>query len=213
MKTDELIDALATGAGPVDPRAPSRRMLLAAVAGVLLAAPPMVARLGLNPDLAQAAGSPMFWVKLAFVVSAAAAAFAAALALGRPGVSARRAGFALVTPLAALWLLAAAVLIASAPGERAALLLDETWRACPLNIAMLSAPAPALALWAMRGLAPTRLRLAGAAAGLLAGTIGATVYTLHCPELAAPFIATWYVLGMLIPAAVGAAVGWWLLRW
>ena len=38
-------------------------------------------------------------------------------------------------------------------------------------------------LWAMKGLAPTRLALAGAAAGLLAGAVGAVVYTLHCPEM------------------------------
>jgi hypothetical protein len=40
---------------------------------------------------------------------------------------------------------------------------------------------------AMRGLAPTRLALAGTAAGRLAGTIGAPVYCLHYPELGAPY--------------------------
>jgi hypothetical protein len=39
------------------------------------------------------------------------------------------------------------------------------------------------------------------------------VYTLHCPELAAPFLGLWYVLGMLLPALAGAALGPWLLRW
>jgi hypothetical protein len=39
------------------------------------------------------------------------------------------------------------------------------------------------------------------------------VYALHCPELAAPFLAVWYVLGMAIPVLVGAALGRWLLRW
>jgi hypothetical protein len=212
MKTDELIAALAAGAEPVDPRAPSRRMLLAAVAGALLAAPLMVGQLGLNPHLAQAA-------ECADVLGQAGlrrfgrGGVRVALALGRPGVPPQRAGLALAIPFAAIWLLAAAVLVASGPEERAALLLGDTWRACPLNIAMLSAPALALALWALRGLAPTRPRLAGAAAGLLAGALGATVYTLHCPELAAPFIGTWYVLGMLIPVAAGAALGRRLLRW
>ena len=65
----------------------------------------------------------------------------------------------------------------------------------------------------MKGLAPTRLRLAGAAAGFAAGAIGALVYTLHCPELDAPFLAVWYVSGMLIPTVVGAFVGPRLLRW
>ena len=63
------------------------------------------------------------------------------------------------------------------------------------------------------GLAPTRLRLAGAAAGLLSGAVGALVYSLHCPELAAPFLGFWYLLGMLIPTAAGALLGPRLLRW
>jgi hypothetical protein len=66
---------------------------------------------------------------------------------------------------------------------------------------------------ALRSLAPTRLRLAGTAAGLAAGAVGASVYQLHCPELAAPFLGTWYVLGILAPAALGALIGPRLLRW
>ena len=58
-----------------------------------------------------------------------------------------------------------------------------------------------------------RLRLAGAAVGLLAGALGALVYLLHCPEFEAPFLAVWYVLGMSIPAAVGALAGPSVLRW
>jgi hypothetical protein len=66
---------------------------------------------------------------------------------------------------------------------------------------------------AIRGLAPVRLRLAGAAAGLTAGGLAAAIYSLHCPESAAPFVAIWYTLGILLPAAVGAVAGPRLLRW
>jgi pimeloyl-ACP methyl ester carboxylesterase len=55
--------------------------------------------------------------------------------------------------------------------------------------------------------------IAGAAAGFAAGAAGALVYTLHCPEMTAPFLGIWYVLGMLIPTAVGAELGPSLLRW
>jgi hypothetical protein len=65
----------------------------------------------------------------------------------------------------------------------------------------------------MKGLAPTRLRLAGAAAGFVAGATGTLVYCVHCPEMAAPFLGFWYVLGMLIPTTVGALLGNRLLRW
>jgi hypothetical protein len=36
---------------------------------------------------------------------------------------------------------------------------------------------------------------------------------LHCPELGAPFIAVWYVIGMFIPALAGALLGPRVLRW
>jgi hypothetical protein len=54
---------------------------------------------------------------------------------------------------------------------------------------VVSLPMFAALLWALKGLAPTRPALAGAAAGALAGGAGAMVYALHCPELAAPYIA------------------------
>ena len=66
---------------------------------------------------------------------------------------------------------------------------------------------------ALRGLAPTRLRAAGMVAGGLAGAAAALVYAVHCNEMALPFLAVWYVLGMFVPAALGAAAGPRFLRW
>lgn len=60
---------------------------------------------------------------------------------------------------------------------------------------------------AVGGLAPTRLRLAGASAGLLAGATATVAYCLHCLEMGVPFWAVWYVLGMAIPTAAGALLG------
>jgi hypothetical protein len=62
-------------------------------------------------------------------------------------------------------------------------------------------------------MAPTRLGLSGAASGLLAGAMGAAVYALHCPEMEPVFLGAWYLLGMLVPAGLGALVGRWMLRW
>ena len=112
-----------------------------------------------------------------------------------------------------MWALAAFALIDAQPSGRAALVFGQTWKTCPFDIALLSLPAFGAMLWAMKGLAPTRLRLAGAAAGLASGALAAIVYTLHCPEEAAPFVGTWYVIGMLIPAAAGALIGPRVLRW
>jgi hypothetical protein len=43
--------------------------------------------------------------------------------------------------------------------------------------------------------------------------VGAAVYALHCPELAAPFLAVWYLAGIALPVLAGAAVGRLVLRW
>jgi len=47
----------------------------------------------------------------------------------------------------------------------------------------------------------------------LAGGVGASVYGLHCPEMTAAFVVTWYSLGVAACAAVGALLGPRLLRW
>jgi hypothetical protein len=213
MKTDELVTLLATGAGAVDPRAPVRRCAVAVAAGVLVAAAIMAAWLGVRASLVQDVAEPMLWVKFAFVASIAAGGWMAALRLGRPGASLAGVPAALIAPLAAIWVLAAVALYGADPAQRAVLVFGQTWRACPLNIAVLAVPVFVAALWGMKGFAPTRLGRAGAAAGLFAGATGAVVYTFHCPELAAPFLGLWYVLGMLIPTVLGALVGPLVLRW
>jgi hypothetical protein len=213
VNTDDLVTMLATGAGPADRGAPARRYAAAVTLGVAGAAALMLALLGLNPELARYTSLPMFWVKLAFPALLVLAGLAAASRLARPGASLARVPAALAAPAIAMWVLAGIALVSAAPGERVPLLLGSTWTACPFNIAVLSVPAFIAVLWAMKGLAPTQLRLAGASAGLLAGALGALVYALHCPELAAPFLGVWYVFGMLIPAALGALVGPRILRW
>lgn len=213
MNTDQLIAALAAQAGAVDPRLPVRRLAIAAAAGALAALPLTIWLLGINPEIAADVRTPMFWVKLGFVAAVAAASWHWLRRLAQPGASSRRAAQAVAVPIVALWLLALAVLGLAPAGERAALVLGTSWLACPFSIALVSLPALVITLAAARSLAPTRLTQAGAAAGLLAGALGALAYLLHCPELEAPFIAIWYVLGMLIPAIAGAALGRAVLRW
>ena len=213
MRTDELVTMLAAGAGAVEAGATARRYTAALGWGAFGATLLMAIVLGVRPDLAEAARLPMFWVKLAFPASVAAGALYAAARLSQPGVQLARVPAALAAPVLAMWLLAALVLATAAAGEREELIFGGSWSACPLFIALLSLPVFAAALWAMKGLAPTRLALSGAAAGLLAGSVGALIYALYCTEMAAPFLALWYLLGMLIPTAAGAAIGPRLLRW
>jgi len=213
MRTDELVDLLAKGEVAVDPGASLRRASVAFAGAVVVSAVLMVWQLGVLPVLGEYLREPMFWVKAGFAVVLSVAAIAAALRLARPGAKLGAVAAALAAPFVALWLLAAFSLLRAAPAERGSLLFGETWAECPFYITLLAAPVFVGALWAMKGFAPTRLRLAGAAAGLAAGATGAAVYSLHCPELAAPFLGTWYVIGVLIPTAAGALIGPRVLRW
>jgi hypothetical protein len=155
----------------------------------------------------------MFWLKIVFPACLVLAAAVAVQRLGHPGMRLGRVAIGVVAPLAVIWLMSAIVLINAAPEGRSALIWGATWKECPLSIAALSVPALLAAFWAVRQLAPTCARLAGAAAGLFAGAAGALVYALHCPEMEAPFLGVWYVVGMLIPTAAGAMLGPRWLRW
>ena len=213
MKTDALIAMLATGVVPVAPDAARKRFQTALVWGLAGAMVIMVLVFGVRRDLADAVRLPMFWLKLAFPLALAVPALVLSARLSHPGVRLGAQQYALVLPWLLLTALAAWVLLRAAPDERVALVMGKTWASCAFNIALISLPALASVLWAMKGLAPTRPALAGACGGLLSAALGALVYALHCPEMQAPFLAVWYVLGMLIPTAAGALIGAKLLRW
>ncbi len=213
MKTEDLISLLASRVEAVDPRRPMRRLLTSWAAGVLVSVVLMAALLRVNAGLAGEMLLGMFWVRAVYCASLALIALAALHRLGRPGARLGFVAAALVLPVLAMEVLAALDLLKSPARDRLALIVGHTALVCPWLITLLAAPLFVSLIWSTRGAAPTQLRRAGAAAGLAAGAAGALVYTLHCPELAAPFLAAWYLLGMLIPAAIGACLGPRLLHW
>ena len=213
MKTDDLIAMLATGAGAVDSGTTRRRFILALGFGGFGALLLMAVLMGVRSDLPRMALEPMFWTKLAYCAALAGAALVLAARMARPGARATGRALALAVPLLIMWLLAAAALYATADAERGALVFGTTWQVCPFSIAFLSLPLLAALLWAFKGMAPTRPALAGATAGFLSGATAALIYSLHCPELGAPFLGIWYPLGMLLPAAAGMILGSRMLRW
>lgn len=213
MKTDDLITLLATGVEAVEPHVAERRYAKAIGVGMAGAAMLMVMLLHVRADLAEAALSSMFWVKLGFVGSLLMAGAFASVRLSRPGARVDSVPVFVLLPIFAMWVLAAVALFSVEADQRMALVLGKTWNYCPFLIAMLSLPVFVAVIWAMKGLAPTKPRQAGFSAGLLSGATAALVYCLHCPESSAPFIGLWYTLGILIPAIFGASLGRWLLRW
>lgn len=213
MKTDDLVALLSTGLEPVQTGALRQRLqwaLFGGVAGGLLV---MLSLYGLRKDIGAAMWLPMFWIKLAFPLTVALPALVLTARLGHPGMRAGRVWLALPLPWMALSALALLALFNAAPEARESLVLGSTWTSCVFNIALVSLPSFVGLLWAMKGLAPTRPALAGACAGLVAASLGTMVYALHCPEMQAPFLAVWYVLGMLLPTVAGALLGTKILRW
>lgn len=213
MKTEDLVRLLAADTLPVARRTAPRRVALSLIAGVAVAVAVMLLAYGVRPDIGVAVYWPMFWIKLLFPLVLCAGAFVVLQRLARPGVRLGASWLGLAVPVLLLLAMAAATLVNSPPDLRGAMVLGQTWRTCSLNIALISAPVFVAVFTALRSLAPTRPAWAGACAGALAGGAGAAVYALHCPELTAPFLAVWYVLGIALPVAAGALLGPRLLRW
>lgn len=211
MRTDDLIALLAAGAGPVGPAQDGRRLALGLPAALAAAALAVWWVLGFV--------APDRWAASATVPKLAYAALLAASALwlmrraGRPGA---RVALPAMLPLAVLSAAAALGLadhLGAAPQDRLARLMGHSSWFCPFAILTLSFPALAVTLSAARMLAPLRLQLAGAAAGLAAGAVAATAYALACTEGALSFVAVWYTAGMLLAAGLGALIGPRVLRW
>ena len=211
--TDDLIDRLAGDLSPVAGNVVVRRLAIGAGAGAIVSAAVMLAWLGPRADLAAALGTSAFWAKFIYTLALGLIGFAAIERLSRPGATARRAMPAVALSLCVVAVLALLELALSAPAERPALFFGTTAGVCPWRIAALSLPILVGTIWAVRGLAPTRLTLAGLAAGMVAGGLGAWVYSFHCGETAMPFLATWYSAGIAAGGLMGAASGRWLLRW
>jgi hypothetical protein len=213
MKTDDLINMLASGLDVAAPKMPLRRFAAWLLLGMLVSIALMASLLGVRPNLDEMALLPAFWLKIAFVLMLAVAGALTAARLSRPGARTALLPAVIAAPVLMIWIAAAFALTSAAPEERAHLFWGDTWRYCPWLIALLSLPLFVAIVNIMRTLAPTRLRLAGAGAGFAAGAGATLVYSIHCPEIAAPFIGFWYLLGVAVPTCIGAIAGPRVLRW
>lgn len=181
------------------------------VVGVVFSAAAALVIMGLVPVAVRSEAG--WWLKLTY---SAVLAVGAAWWLSRESKPAMRSGAAPWTTFA-VWvvmgLIALGSIVSMTSPERLEAWLGHSWTICPLNILLLSLPALAMTLWALRGLAPTRPRRAGGVAGVLAGALGATGYSLGCIEVEPLFVATWYTLGIVLTALLGAWLGPRMLRW
>lgn len=211
MNTDDLIRRLSDDLTPAVPDRLERRATVAAAGGLALAVGLVLAAFGARPDLAATLTSGAGLLKFIGGPMIAAAALHLGCRLSRPGLRplADGATLALAAGAAALAMIAVAS-AGHAPPLAAMLRMAPD---CSLSIVAVSLAPLAAALVALRAGAPERPALAGAAAGLGAGALGAVAYAVQCPADDPAFVVLAYGAALALSAAIGAAAGRLALRW
>lgn len=212
-QTDELIARLSSSVSVVHPHAAARRLARAGLLGAGVALVLLVVSLGVRPDIGAASLTAPFWMKWMFTLSLAGFSFLVVKRLGRPEASVGPAIWGVIASVAVVEMMGLGEWLSTDGAARPALVMGHTAFRCSAAIPILAIPVFIALLRAFQRLAPTRLALTGAMAGLLAGALGATIYALACPEHAAAFMAVWYCLGILASAALGALAGPRVFKW
>lgn len=213
VETDDLILRLAREVKPVSARALETRLFGCVAAGAAVAFAALYLTLGVRADLATALTSFPFWMKAGYTASIAAIAIVVAAHLARPDSRPGRWYALLIAPTLLLAIAAATQVATSPTAQWPDLFFGMSASKCSVRILGFATPVFVGLMWAFRSFAPTRLRAAGAAAGLASGAVGAAIYVLYCREVSASFVLSWYTLGILLPAIAGALLGPRLLRW
>jgi hypothetical protein len=211
--TEVLIQRLARD-GSARPRrvlTTGRRLLIATVLASIPALLIIVFVLGKSPHLTHGLTATMGF-SLVSALLLAIAAFAASVLLSRPETE-LRAALVWVPALLVLAVGVALELTRFPQSAWYARLIGGNPLGCFLSVFLLSLPVLFGVLIVLRGGAPTRPRVAGAMAGLLAGGVTSVLYVIHCPEDSLLFVGTWHVLALVFVTGFGAYLGSKWLRW
>jgi hypothetical protein len=212
VKTSDLIRALAADS-EVRAMPPGRALALALIPGVAIALGLHFAVLGLRPQLFALLGEPRLLFKLCLTFLLAAISGALVARIARPGADIRRISLMLAIVPALLAAAGLAELLAFPAAEWGQRLVGTNAIFCLKSIPFLAAAPLVAVLLALRQGAPEHPAVAGAAAGLFAGAIGAACYATHCPDDSPLFVAAWYTLAITFVVGTGALAGSRCLRW
>ena len=213
MKTDNLIQIIASDSlRDTQPSLKSQLLKLVFIGG-LVSFTLMVLIFNFRPDLLQALKLPFFWVKLCFPLILLIVAFQQITQLAKPGNSKSDFFWELIVPILVIWTLAVLSLMSPDSPDVELLIKSDSGQGCSLSVAALSIPIFAVVFWVLKDMAATRPRLIGFMAGLFSGGFAACIFSLSCTEMSPVFIGIWYLIGMLIPACVGALLGKTFLKW
>jgi len=210
--TDDLINSLVGQLRPASRNMISLRLIMGVAAGSAASVFLLLFVIGARPDLGSVLRSAAFWSKTAYMIATAAVSLVAATRLARPG-SHKRVLWLLPLPLIVYLPMGFWELARTSQSHWLSMLLDHGWQACTWLVLLLSLPVYVGLAWAFRSFAPTHLETTGAVAGLCASGVAAVVYCLHCPTDTAVFALVWYTLAFAIAAALGSALGRYILRW
>lgn len=213
MKTNDLIDMLGTNVEPVADGARREALLAALGLGAATALCLIFAIFGVPGEAFGGNFLGLTILTLAYMLGLAAVGARFLSMAARPGNAGR--GALAVVGLLLLVLAAVAVFALSLtpPSGWRAMIFGPQWGACLVCIPLAAIIPFSSLVWYLRNQAPTRLRLTGAVAGLVAGAIGATAVALHHPGGSLPFVALWFGGPVILCALIGAILGPRLLRW
>jgi len=215
MNTDRLIDMLSAELEAVSNGRPGKTLILALVTGGAIAFALMLVTVGPRPDLQSAVHIEWIAVKLLFALSVIGTGALLLNRSMRPGLEDATNWPLVFFPFLAALAVALAVLLGQ-PQAWAEMLRGATTISsirCMLLIVFFAAIPMAAVIYALRQGAPTRLKLGGGIAGIVAGGIGAAAYAFNCTSDTIPFIAIWYSAAIVICAVIGSQLGPRLLRW
>ncbi|WP_085641696.1 NrsF family protein [Thalassospira sp. MCCC 1A03138] len=210
-KTDLLINSLAKQAGQSVYPSPGRlgfMLALGSVTGTVVLFAAILLVLGARNDLSAALHEPATYFKLAAMLSLAVASLfmtCRAIAPDRKSASS-----ILLVPTVAIIVLRAVTDQSGASWLGAS---EYAVISCVLTIIITAALPLAIIFGLLRLGAPIAPTRAGAIAGMLAGALAATAYTITCRNDSGLFLLIWYPFAIAIVSAFGAAVGRRILAW
>lgn len=211
MRTEDLINTLAADR-TVDV-APGRMLALAVLVGIAIAAIVFSTMLGMRPDVDDAMHTMRFPFKFVVTIALAIVGLILVSRLERPGADWRAAARLLIIPALLIGGAVLLEMIVVPSSDWESRMIGNNSMICLTAIPAISiAPLVAIII-AMRYAAPTAPVRAGAAAGLTAAALAATLYASHCADDSPLFVVLWYSIAIALVTAVGAWLGSRVLRW
>ena len=213
MRTEDLIQELVSDARPVTRLQPVARRLLGWVVLAAGSFAVVLFLMGVRRELGDSSDRADFAFEAALLIITAMSAAIGALVISVPG--AERSPLVRWAPIVAatasvLW--AAGELVYAAATGAPTGRLTFAWH-CVYKTSCVGA-VPGIALFLMvRRAAPTRAMWAGLLAVLATAAVGVLGANVICPNDRPLHMLLWHVAPLMLFAAIGAALGTWLLKW